>query len=287
MSTDNDASNKLQFIIDFCRKIDFKSLTELLFAHEAPEYSSIHGMPRLSVLVEGCEEFACYFNNTRVIRRLTAPAIYYCTRNGYLWSNCPELVNSKHKALSFCYMSEYIRISFVNTFDPATPQDWNLIIHTHDPLSAGGFALLNAFETLYKQGNHELGCRILNELWDLTLEELSTVENALTAKYRPKIWSKIDFYLRSNRTLVNSREEVAKLFHISPGYLSRLAKKYAGRDFISLVTEYKLEHAVILLKTSNLSIDEISDECGFKYRSYFDRRFKLHYGMTPREYRDR
>ena len=286
MNTDNDAINKLQFIIDFCRVIDFKSLTELLFAYEAPEHSSVHGMPRLSVLVEGCEEFVCYSDNTRVIRRLTAPAIYYCTRNGYLWSNRQELTSFKHKALSFCYMPEYIRISFVNTLDPAPPQNWNVIIHTNDPLSSGGMALLNAFETLYKQGNHELGYRILNELWNLTLQKLSTVENALTARYRHKIWSKIDFYLRNNRTLENSRENVAKLFHISPGYLSRLAKKYAGCDFITLMTEYKLEHAAILLKTSDLSIDEISDECGFKYRSYFDRRFKLHYGMTPREYRD-
>ena len=287
MNDNNDPVDKLQTIIDFCRTIDFNSLSEILFADEAPEQASVHGMPRLSILISGSEEFDFYTGNTRKKRRLDAPAIYYCTRNGYLWSKQPGVELYSHKALSFCYLPEYIRISLVNTMNPDVPESWNTLIHSNKPLSAGGMALLNAFEMLYIQGDKELARKVLNEVWNLTLQELANTESVLNGTYNSKIWSKIVFYLRNNRTQRLTRENTAKIFNISPGYLSRLARRYAGRDFITLITEYKLEHAATLLKTTRASIDEISDECGFKYRSYFDRRFKNHYGMTPREYRDR
>lgn len=285
MNRYSDTDFQLQQIINYCRGIDFSALTELLFVHESPENAPVHGIPRLSVLTKGSESFRC--GSTLEECTIQAPAIYYCTRDGYLWTatNSPGFP-APHTAFSFCYMPEYIRLSWVNTFSPGDWDQTPVNIHTLHPLSPGGMALLNAFEKLYIQGNVKLARQLLDELWLLSLDEISNAAIKGTPQLRG-LWSKINYYLRNNRSNTITRENTARLFNISPGYLSRLAQRYAGCEFIELVSRYKLEHAAILLQSTTLSIDEISDECGFNYRSYFDRRFKIFYGITPREYRDR
>ena len=278
----NETINQLYEIIACCRRVEFSGLPEMIFVNEAPENAPIHGMPRLSVLLAGQENFTgCIKGELRQLC-LERPGIYYCSRGGYLWGK----KSPPHRALSFCYLSEYIRISWIDGSDPDPNRHSGVAIHSSKPLSPGGFALINAFETLYCQGNQAAAKRILTELWTLTLDELS--ESADTTPVRnPRLWNEINHYLRSNRTAALTRENTAKAFLISPGYLSRLARRYAGCDFIELITRYKLEHAAVMLRTTGFGIDEISLECGFNYRSYFDRRFKKFYGVTPREYREK
>lgn len=50
---------------------------------------------------------------------------------------------------------------------------------------------------------------------------------------------------------------------------------------------YRINHAGILIDSTDLSFKEISDSIGFEYCSHFYRLFKQHYGMTPSEYRQR
>ncbi|MBU5305822.1 AraC family transcriptional regulator [Eubacterium callanderi] len=45
------------------------------------------------------------------------------------------------------------------------------------------------------------------------------------------------------------------------------------------------EGACYLLKSTNLSISEISVKTGFEDANYFSRQFKKHTGLTPKEYR--
>lgn len=52
-----------------------------------------------------------------------------------------------------------------------------------------------------------------------------------------------------------------------------------------LIRETRLEHAEMLIKTTDYSINEISDLCGFSYPSYFTKCFKEKYGKAPKEYR--
>ena len=83
-----------------------------------------------------------------------------------------------------------------------------------------------------------------------------------------------------------TRAQMAKKLKCSPGYISRLAKKFNGVDYVTLATTYRLEHAAKLLTETNMTIAEIAEEAGYEYLSYFYKQFKKHYGVTPRQYRD-
>jgi AraC-like DNA-binding protein len=274
-------AEKLQAIIDYCRRIDFTAIEELLFAYEAPAGVQVHGIPRLSVLFDGDMTFELYRKNSLQTCTLSAPAIYYCTRDGYLYS---PTRNQLQTAVSFCYYPRYIRISAVDTI--GKDDGWNSIfaIHTNSPLSAGGTLLADAFETLYLQHDTAVARQVLNTLWEQTLQELSA--NSLQPGTRnPSLWQEINQYLHTPGNYAASRETIARTFGISTSYVSKLCRQYAGCTFGELSEKYKMQHAAMLLQVSDLSIKEISSRCGFGYRPYFDRRFKQFYRRTPADYR--
>ena len=65
-----------------------------------------------------------------------------------------------------------------------------------------------------------------------------------------------------------------------------LIKRFSGMDFTSLLCFYRLKQAERFLCHSHKSVDEISEQCGFSYTSYFITRFKKRYGVTPHVFRN-
>lgn len=68
-------------------------------------------------------------------------------------------------------------------------------------------------------------------------------------------------------------------------WLSKLIKKVAGSTYTELVQQKRLNKACYLLKTTQLSIIDISLAVGYDNFSYFHRLFKQTYGVSPRTYR--
>lgn len=71
-----------------------------------------------------------------------------------------------------------------------------------------------------------------------------------------------------------------------PAYsLSRLLKKHTNSNFKELLQQRKLQQASWLLSNTSLSVEAIIHAVGYDNSSYFYRRFKEKYGLSPREYR--
>jgi two-component system response regulator YesN len=82
-----------------------------------------------------------------------------------------------------------------------------------------------------------------------------------------------------------SLDKVAEAVHISPFYLSHLFRDELGTTFISYLTEIRLEEAKRLLKTTSLTMAQISEKVGYSDASYFSRVFKKHLRVTPARFR--
>jgi len=74
---------------------------------------------------------------------------------------------------------------------------------------------------------------------------------------------------------------------ITTKYLSGTLKKITGRSINAWLEDAIIMSSKILLKSSNLTVLQISEELNFPNPSYFGRFFKKITGMTPKEYRDR
>lgn len=82
-----------------------------------------------------------------------------------------------------------------------------------------------------------------------------------------------------------SLDDVAKYANYSKSYLIRLFKKNTGKTYSSYLNGYRIHKAINMLETTDKSILEISEACGFGNVAYFIKVFKQNIGTTPHKYR--
>jgi YesN/AraC family two-component response regulator len=79
-------------------------------------------------------------------------------------------------------------------------------------------------------------------------------------------------------------KDIAAHFNYHPNYISSLLHREIGRKFTEILLEKRMERAVLLMKNTTLSIEEISAMLGYSNHSNFYKAFKEYYGVTPRDY---
>lgn len=79
-------------------------------------------------------------------------------------------------------------------------------------------------------------------------------------------------------------EEIAKISGYSTDYFCKQFKSITGKTYVEFLNTLKLNHAKILLLTSNIPILEISEICGFNSVSNFNRVFKEKTSLSPSEF---
>lgn len=80
-------------------------------------------------------------------------------------------------------------------------------------------------------------------------------------------------------------EDIAKATNMSKSSTLEIFRRGINRSPISYLIEYRLTQAALLLKNTKDTIVNISLATGFSSDSYFCRKFKGYYKMTPTEYR--
>lgn len=80
--------------------------------------------------------------------------------------------------------------------------------------------------------------------------------------------------------------QIAKDMNISVAYLSTFFKVKTNQNLTKYISQYRLEKAKELLKTTNLKIIDISQKVGYINSSYFISVFKNNVGCSPAKYRE-
>ena len=92
----------------------------------------------------------------------------------------------------------------------------------------------------------------------------------------------INLNISSNITV----KQVANEIGLSPDYLTRLFKKELGINIITYINRKRIYTSLNLLKTTDLSIEDIGDLIGLNNTSYFYTLFKKEIGLSPKQYRN-
>lgn len=77
----------------------------------------------------------------------------------------------------------------------------------------------------------------------------------------------------------------AEKLYITSRYLSSITQSVAEKSAKYIIDKHAIQRIKIMLKYSNMSIQDISYELNFPDQSFFSRYFKKHTGMSPLEYR--
>ena len=78
----------------------------------------------------------------------------------------------------------------------------------------------------------------------------------------------------------------AERLHFTSGYLSTLVRNVSGKTASDWIDNFVLLEAKIMLKSTNLTIQQISQELNFPSQTFFGKYFKRLSGVSPKEYRE-
>jgi transcriptional regulator GlxA family with amidase domain len=81
-------------------------------------------------------------------------------------------------------------------------------------------------------------------------------------------------------------KELMELTNMSASTLNRHFQNATGLSPIEFHIQRRIERACLLIRTSGLSMGEISEATGFNDANYFSRQFRKVMGMSPRQYRN-
>lgn len=124
------------------------------------------------------------------------------------------------------------------------------------------------------------------------LEELSRDQERLTTFHdtglgfldRGDITDLVDSLFKES-TKVKSLQEMSVRARMSKSHFCRTFKRNTGLTYLEYIHSIRINNAKKLLIQTGFYVDDICYECGFNNISFFNRKFKMLTGMTPRQYR--
>lgn len=116
--------------------------------------------------------------------------------------------------------------------------------------------------------------------------ELEIEENEKPSSRNEEITERFINLLISNYKEGRSAAYYADKMCLTPKYLSAVIKKVTGRPVNSWIEDMIIIVSKSLLKSTNSTILQISEDLNFPNASYFARFFKKKTGMTPKDYRE-
>ncbi len=125
-------------------------------------------------------------------------------------------------------------------------------------------------------------CNYIIEVCTRTIQALREKQEATHKDMLEDVFDYIKRNLGSSELSVQS---VARYFHMSSSYFSRLFNSATEQSFPQYVNELRLEKGKNLLLSTELDIKNIAEDVGFNSSSYFCVLFQKKYGLSPSKYR--
>lgn len=98
---------------------------------------------------------------------------------------------------------------------------------------------------------------------------------------------KIFEFIKDNLEADLSNKQLAKVVGVSEDYVGQYFKMLTGINPQDYIEYQRMEKAVVLLRTTKKSIQDVGKNIGYKDTTYFCRRFKMMFGITARKMRNR
>jgi len=83
-----------------------------------------------------------------------------------------------------------------------------------------------------------------------------------------------------------SETKIASDFGLVDRYISDLFEKKYGISLFGYLTDVRMDSACNYLLNTDWGISKVAEKCGYNYVTYFNRKFKKRFGVTPIQYRE-
>ena len=147
---------------------------------------------------------------------------------------------------------------------------------------------LRQASALQHEENVEFQTRnLFSELWLLLLEEIKE-QPAHTVNFQnqERVQNMLTF-IHAHYSEKLTLNDIAAAVSVSTRECIRCFRNTIRQTPLEYVMEYRLNMAKRLLDDTEMSITDLSLQCGFSSNAYFGKIFREKYGMTPLQYRNR
>ena len=160
-----------------------------------------------------------------------------------------------------------------------------VIVSGYDDFSYCREALrLQITDYILKSVNYEEFGTCIDNL-KISLFEQRMLTEAESEKQEERTITGITGYLQEHLAEDLSLSVLAQEFHLNPQYISQLFKNEIGVNFLSYLTNIRMEKAKKLLLSTSLSVAELAEQSGYGDYRVFTKVFKKSEGVTPSQYR--
>lgn len=130
-----------------------------------------------------------------------------------------------------------------------------------------------------------LAIRII-EIIIIKLSEQSQLHQSIYTQSSSKLKSLLELqpiitYINTHYDEPLDRDNLAKIVHLSPSYLSNIFKKTFGVSLTDYIINCRMKNAKALLKHGNESVKNAMEKVGYNSASLFYRHFYKFYGIKP------
>ena len=158
-----------------------------------------------------------------------------------------------------------------------------VIVSGYDDFSYCREALrLQITDYILKPVNYEKFGSCIDQL-KISLYNNEVKEKPVVKKER--VITGITKYMQEHLSEDVSLHILSEEFHLNSQYISQLFKNEIGLNFLTYLTNIRMEHAKKLLLSTSLSIAEVSEQSGYGDYRVFTKVFKKSEGITPSQYR--
>ena len=131
---------------------------------------------------------------------------------------------------------------------------------------------------------------LMLELFAILLGEYSTDAKEMPANSSVRYFETVEpaiQRIRDGYSDTISVDELAHLCRVSKCHFCRIFRKATGVTAMQYLTDYRLKIADVMLTSTNKSIAELAELCGFEDEGYFCRCYKKKFGEAPGKKRSR
>ncbi|RAP75194.1 response regulator transcription factor [Paenibacillus montanisoli] len=126
----------------------------------------------------------------------------------------------------------------------------------------------------------------ITELADTVKQAADVVVESLVQDSKSPIVKTVLKHIHESYAKELSLKGLGSQFHVHPVYLGKLFQKEVKESFTDYINKYRIEQAKLLLRESQLKVQDIAREVGYWEAGYFYKQFKKYVGISPMEYRE-
>lgn len=231
--------------------------------------------------------------------------VYALEKNSLLYvpSGCPYVLGTPEDEGKLVGVNFDFGYGFSDLRVPIVPENSREKYDESRQLEGGGLLDGTHFERPFAlHGQSELGSIIYHVFDEFTTARIyhSQSESALLKrlliltvrrltlgadKAPQKTVNVVISYIQEHYMEDLSNAAIGQALNFHPNYLNRLMIKNTGRSLHQYLIYFRLTKALDRLQSTNLTIAQIAEKCGFSDTGHFTKAFKKQFGVAPRDMR--